>query len=59
LGRATDKAKKEYLVRTWAGIMEFQSTGRYDLMAVKTNELNWKENLRIRNIDTEDSEGLQ
>jgi len=40
LERATDKAKKEYLERIWAGIMEFQSTGRYDLMAVKTNELN-------------------
>jgi hypothetical protein len=40
LERATDKAKKEYLERIWAGIMEFQSTGRYDSMAVKTNELN-------------------
>jgi len=59
LERATDKAKKEYLESIWAEIMEFQSTGRFILMALKTNELNWKENLGIQNIDTEDSQGLQ
>jgi hypothetical protein len=59
LERATGKAKKEYFESIWAEIMEFQSTGRYDLIAVKTNELNWKENLGIQNIDTEDSKGLQ
>ena len=39
--------------------MEFKSTGRYDLMGMKTNVLIWKENLGIQNIDTEDSQGLQ
>ena len=57
--RATGKAMKEYRESIWAEIMEFQSTGRYDLMAVKTNELNWKENLGIQNIDTEDCHGVQ
>jgi len=39
--------------------MEFQSTEGYDLMAVKTNEPNWKENVGIQNIGNEDSHGLQ
>jgi len=59
LERATDKSKKEYLESIGAEVMEFQSTGRFNLMALKTNELNWKENLGIQNIDTEDSQGLQ
>jgi hypothetical protein len=37
LERATDKAEKEYLESIWAEIVEFQSTGRYGLMDVKTN----------------------
>jgi len=39
LKRATDKAKKEYLENICKEIMEFQRTGRYDLMHIKTNEL--------------------
>lgn len=57
--RAIDKAKKKCLESIWAEIMEFKSTGRYDLMGMKTNVLIWKENLGIQNIDTEDSQGLQ
>jgi len=39
LKRATDNAKKEYLENICNGIMEFQRTGRYDLMYMKTKEL--------------------
>jgi hypothetical protein len=43
LKRATDSAKKEYLENICNEIMEFQRTGRYDLMYVymKTKELSW------------------
>ena len=37
--------------------MEFQRTGLYDLMYMKTKELGWKENQEIQNIATEDSQG--
>ena len=37
--------------------MEFQRTGRYDLMYMKTKELGWKETQRIQNIGIEDSQG--
>jgi type I site-specific restriction endonuclease len=36
LNRATDNAKKEYLENICNKIMEFQRTGRYDLMYMKT-----------------------
>ena len=36
LKRATDNAKKEYLENICNEIMEFQRTGRYDLMYMKT-----------------------
>ena len=39
LKRATEKAKKEYLENACTEIMEFQRTGRYDLMYMKTKEL--------------------
>jgi hypothetical protein len=35
-------------------IMEFQRTGRYDLMYMKTKELGWKETQGIQNIGIED-----
>ena len=41
--RATDNAEKEYLENMCKEITEFQSTGRYDLMYMKTKELGWKE----------------
>jgi len=43
LKRATEKVKKEYLENACTGIMEFQRTGRYDLMYMKTKEPGWKE----------------
>ena len=57
LKRATDNAKKEYLENICNEIMEFQRTGRYDLMYMKTKELGWKENQEIQNIGIEDSQG--
>jgi len=39
LKRATDNAKEEYLKNICNKIMEFQRTGRYDLMYMKTKEL--------------------
>jgi hypothetical protein len=57
LKRATDNAKKEYLDSICDEIIEFQRTGRYDLMYMKTKKLGWKENHGIQNIDIEDSQG--
>jgi hypothetical protein len=37
--------------------MEFQRTGCYDLMYMKTKEIGWKENHRIQNIGIKDSQG--
>jgi hypothetical protein len=37
--------------------MEFQRTGCYDLMYMKTKGLGWKENQEIQNINIEDSQG--
>ena len=37
--------------------MEFQRTGCYDLMYMKTKELGWKETQGIQNISIEDSQG--
>jgi len=39
LKRATDNAKKEYLENICNEIMEFQRTGLYDLVYMKTKEL--------------------
>jgi len=57
LKRATDNAKKECLENICNEIMEFQRTGRYDLMYMKTKELGWKETQGIQNIGIEDSQG--
>jgi hypothetical protein len=57
LKRATDNAKKEYLENVCNEIVEFQRTGRYDLMYMKTKELSWKETQGIQNIGIEDSQG--
>jgi hypothetical protein len=43
LKRATEKAKKKYLETTCKEIMVFHRAGRYDLMYMKTKELDWKE----------------
>jgi hypothetical protein len=42
LKKATVKAKKEYLESICDEVMEFQRTGRYDLMYMNTKELGWK-----------------
>jgi len=57
LKRATDNAKKEYLENICNEIMEFQTTGRYDLMYMKRKQLGWRETHRIQNIGIEDSQG--
>jgi hypothetical protein len=55
--RATDNAKKDYLENICKEIMEYQRTGQYDLMYMKTKELNWKETQEIQNIGIKDSQG--
>ena len=57
LKRATDNAKKEYLETIHNEIMEFQRTGHYNFMYMKTKELGWKETQGIQNIGIEDSQG--
>ena len=57
LKRATDNVKKECLENICNEIMEFQRTGRYDLMHMKMKELGWKETQGIQNIGIEDSKG--
>jgi hypothetical protein len=54
--KSEDNAKKEYLESISDEIIEFQRTGRYDLMYMKTKELGWKENRGIQNIGIEDSQ---
>ena len=55
LKRATETAKKEYLENICNEIIEFQRTGRYDLMYMKTKELGWYETQGIESIGIEDS----
>ena len=55
--RATDNAKKEYFEKICNEIMEFQRTGNYDFMYMKTKELGWKETQGTQNIGIEDSQG--
>jgi len=59
LKRATGNAKKEYLENICKEIMEFQRTGHYDLMYMKTKELGWKETQGIPNIGIEGSRGIR
>ena len=39
--------------------MEFQRTGRYDLMYTKSKELGWNENQGIQGTGIEDSQGMK
>jgi hypothetical protein len=55
LKRATDNAK-DILENICNEIMEFQRTGRYDLIYMKTKELGWKETQGFQNIGIEDSQ---
>jgi len=57
LKRATEAAKKEYLENICNEIIEFQRTGRYDLMYMKTQELGWNETQGIQRTGIEDSQG--
>jgi hypothetical protein len=57
LKRATENAKKEYLENICKEIMEFQRTGRYDLMYMKTKEVDRKETQGIQNVGIEHSQG--
>ena len=43
----TDNSKKEYLQNIPNKSMEFQRTGRYELMYMKTKDLGWKETQRV------------
>jgi hypothetical protein len=45
---ATDTTKKKYLESICDEVMEFQGTGHYDLMFMKTQELVWKENCGLQ-----------
>jgi uncharacterized membrane-anchored protein len=54
---ATDNGKNEYLESICDDIIEFQRTGRYDQMYMKTKELGWKENHGIQNFGIEESQG--
>jgi regulator of sigma D len=55
LKKGTDNAKKEYLDNKCNEIIEFQSTGHYDLMYMKTKGPGWNEKHGIQNIYIEDS----
>jgi hypothetical protein len=57
LKRATDNAKNEYMESICDEIIEFQRTGLYDLMYMKTKELGWKENHGIQNISIAYNQG--
>ena len=57
LRRATENDKKEYLENIYNEVMEYERTGRYDLMYMKTKQLGWKETQGIQNVDVEDSQG--
>jgi hypothetical protein len=56
LKRPTGNTKKEYLENIYKDIMQYQRTGRYYLMYMKTKELGWKETQGIQNIGIEDSQ---
>jgi hypothetical protein len=56
LKSVTDNAKKEFLESIWNKIMEFERTGRYDLMHMKTKELGCKETQGIQNVGIEESQ---
>ena len=57
IGLEVNDDKTKYMFMSCNEIMEFQRTGRYDLMYMRTKELGWKENQWIQNIGIEDSQG--
>ena len=52
------KCQKEYLENIGNEIIEYQTTGHYDVMYMKTKEVGWKETRGIQNIGIEDSQGI-
>jgi hypothetical protein len=56
LKSATDNAKNVYLKNICEEIMEFQRTGRYYFMYMKTKDVGWKENQGIQNIGIKNSQ---
>jgi hypothetical protein len=56
LKRTTGNAKKEYRENI-CEIIEFQRTGRNELMYTKAKKLGWKQNHEIQNIGFEYSQG--
>jgi hypothetical protein len=50
LKTATAKGKKKYFESIYDEIIEFQRTGHYDLMYMKTKELGWKDDQVIQTI---------
>ena len=59
LKRATEKAKKEYLENACTEIMEFHRTVRYDLMYMKTKELDWKDTQGIQILAPKTPRGIE
>jgi hypothetical protein len=57
LKRATENDKKEYLENICKEIIEFQRTGHYVSMYMKTKELSWKEIQGTQNIGIKDPQG--
>ena len=57
LNIATETAKKEYLQNICNEFIEFQKTGRYDLMYMKKKVLGWYATQGIQSIGIEDSQG--
>jgi hypothetical protein len=57
LERATETAKKVHLENVCNENIEFQKSGRYDLMYMKTKELGWNETQGIKSIGIEGSQG--
>jgi hypothetical protein len=57
LKRDTDNAKKGYPEKIFNKIMEYQRTGRYDLIYMKIKELGWKQTQGIQNIGIEGFQG--
>jgi hypothetical protein len=57
LKRIIEETKNGYLENTCNEIVQFQRTGRYDLMYMKTKDLGWKEIQGNQNIGIEVSQG--
>jgi len=59
LKRATEMAKKEYLENICNESIEFQRTGRYDLMYMKTKELGWNETKGFKVLASKTPRGIE